>query len=63
MISDKRKKNKRQPDLMDRTRAAVCFVNAGGGTGGDMDTEMYAFLSLFHPEMNEQKKRELCRKP
>ncbi len=52
------KSKKITPSLMEKTRAAVAYVN----TKPQKDLEMYAFLSLFHPEMSEAKKRELCRK-
>lgn len=33
---------------MDRTRAAVALVNADG----TQRTKMFAFLSIFHPELS-----------
>lgn len=47
-----------QDSLMERTRAAVCFLNADiGAHRRGMD--VYGFLSLFHPEMTHAQKREL----
>jgi hypothetical protein len=43
--------------LMERTRAAVCFINARDGKGSRL--EMFGFLSLFHPDMTDQRKREI----
>jgi hypothetical protein len=37
-------------NLMDRTRAAVCYVNARSGYSGDA-LKLAAFLSLFHPDI------------
>lgn len=37
-------------NLMERTRAAVCYVNSRSGYGGDA-LKLTAFLSLFHPEI------------
>ena len=37
-----------RPTLMDRTRAAVALVNADG----TQRTKMFAFLSIFHPELS-----------
>jgi hypothetical protein len=37
-------------NLMERTRAAVCYVNAGSGRANDA-LKLTAFLSLFHPEI------------
>lgn len=39
----------RADGMMDRTRAAVCFVNSGGY--GSEATKMNAFLALFHPDI------------
>lgn len=57
----KKKRTITPPDLMERTRATVALVN-GTGRGSRDDLGMYAFLSLFHPEMSDAKKRELSRK-
>ena len=43
---------------MDRTRAAVCFLNSGSGHNGS-GSKMAAFLDIFHPELSEEKTREL----
>lgn len=48
-----------KPTLMDRTRAAVAYVNTKHGDAAAV--EMAAFLELFHPEMPDDKKRELIR--
>ncbi len=42
-------------NLMDRTRAAVCFVN----TGTSEATKLNAFLAIFHPDMPDDQRREL----
>lgn len=56
-----RKKSNDSDGLMDRTRAAVAYLNTSGPKGNySLDAEMYAFLSLFHPEMDEKTKRELA---
>lgn len=49
----------KKPDLMQRTRAAVCYLNTKRDSA---ELEMYAFLSLFHPEIDEPTKREIARK-
>ena len=51
------KAKKRQPDLMEHTRATVGFLNAGSNRG----EQMYAFLSLFHPKMTHEAKLKLSR--
>ncbi len=43
-------------DLMEHARAAHAFVS-----GGSEQEQMWAFLSVFHPEMSTQEKRELTR--
>lgn len=43
--------------LMDQTRAARCYVDQV--RGGAADAEMAALLALFHPELSEEKRREL----
>ena len=40
----------RADELMQRTRAAVGFLNSGPGTGSQR-SKMNAFLALFHPEI------------
>lgn len=48
------------PTMMDRTRAARAYVNqAKHGDSGDL--EMYAFMAIFHPEVSDDKVRELVR--
>ena len=42
--------------LMETTRAAVCFVNAGSGHGGER-AKLNAFLALFHPEIEPHSPR------
>lgn len=42
--------------MMSRTRAALAFVNGNRGTEA---LKMAAFLAIFHPEMSEEKTREL----
>lgn len=48
-----------KPDLLERTRAAVCLLNSRGGStpGG----EMAAFLDLFHPDMPKQQRLDMIR--
>lgn len=43
--------------MMDRTRAAVGFIN-GPGNGRD-DLKMSAFLDIFHPELSAEQRLEL----
>jgi hypothetical protein len=43
-------------NLMDRTRAAVAYCNTRSGTEA---LKMQAFLSIFHPEMSDEVRREL----
>ena len=43
--------------LMHRTRAAVAFCN----TSNDPATDMHAFMALFHPEVPQERVRELAR--
>lgn len=45
-------------NLMERTRAAVCFVNSGprGSEAGQLN----AFLALFHPEIEPGTPRHLA---
>ena len=42
--------------VMDRVRAARCFLDASRGFDTSGDGERYAFLSLFHPEMTHEQK-------
>lgn len=39
----------RRDHMMERTRAAVCFVNSRNGESNK--TRMNAFLDIFHPEI------------
>lgn len=39
------------PRFMDRTRAAVCYLNTTPD-GGDGPSAMAAFLAIFHPEID-----------
>lgn len=41
-----------KPDMLERTRAAVCYIN----TGASERTELFAFLSIFHPEYSLEKR-------
>lgn len=43
------------PDLMARTRAAVCFLN----TGASESSKLNAFLALFHPEIEPHSMRHI----
>lgn len=58
----KKKKTKRDkgPDLMERTRATVAYIECRDRRSNDRNLELYAFLSLFHPNMSEERKRKLC---
>ena len=50
------------PDkLMERTKAAVCYINStrSGSIQSQAEREMFAFLSLFHPEMSLEQKTKL----
>lgn len=49
------------PDLMERTRAAVCLMNSSYNGWGDNEKELYCFLSLFHPKMSFEKKMKIIR--
>lgn len=46
-----------EPDLMERTRAAVTFLNSQN----DEEMNLWGFLSLFHPEMSNEEKRRFIR--
>ncbi len=48
-----------EPDLMEQTRSAAAYVNSRPNDAG---LEIYAFLSIFHPEMTHAQKRQLSRK-
>lgn len=52
------KKLKPEPDIMERTRATVGLLNSAG-YNGRKDAQMFAFLSIFHPEMSFEKKRRM----
>ena len=49
---------KTEDNLMERTRAEVCYLNAGWS---DKSQEMFAFLALFHPEISLEKRIAMCR--
>lgn len=44
-------------NLMDRTRAAVGYINAQPRSKPAL--ELTAFLELFHPEIPEEKRRQM----
>jgi len=48
----------KKPDIIDRTRAAVCLLNSQWGTKA---SEMFAFLALFHSEIPLAKRIKMCR--
>lgn len=50
-------KTKPKPDLMERARALKELSPVLS-----KEQELYGFLSLFHPEMTEERKRKLCRR-
>lgn len=54
----KAKPKQREPDLMDRTRAAIAYCNAARNE----ELNMFAFLQLFHPEITPDRARQLSRK-
>lgn len=43
---------KNKPDIRERTRAAVAYLN----TGSSERTELFAFLSIFHPEYSLERR-------
>lgn len=43
-------------DLMERTRAAVAYVN----TSNDPGTDITAFMALFHPEVPQDQVRKMA---
>lgn len=45
----------RKHDIVERTRAAVAYLN----TGASERTELFAFLSIFHPEFSLEKRLRL----
>jgi hypothetical protein len=49
-------KKRKQDKIMDRTRAAVAFLNASSSSER---SKAFAFLSIFHPEMSLEKRLEL----
>jgi hypothetical protein len=44
--------------LMERTRAARCYADT---RAHDPGIEMAGFLAIFHPDMDEERRRELVR--
>lgn len=46
--------------MMERTRAAVCYLNTGR-LGGDSPSALYAFMDIFHPEVPEETVRQMVR--
>lgn len=52
-----KKTRTREPDIMDRTRAAVCYVNSRAGSER---IAMFAFLSLMHPEIPLEKRLRMA---
>ena len=59
------KKKKTPPisrdDLMEKARAAVALCNSRENAN-DEETKMAAFLSIFHPEMTDQRRHKLIRR-
>jgi hypothetical protein len=53
-VAAKRKTNK--PSQMEKVRAARAYFE---GCGKIPDIEMYAFLSIFHPDLSHKDKLEL----
>lgn len=50
---------KERVDIIDRVRAVSALSRS---TWGTPENEMFAFLSVFHPEIPLQKRIEMCRK-
>ncbi len=48
-----------QPDMMDRARAARAYLEAGHN---NENLKMFAFLSIFNPEITPERALQLCRK-
>ena len=46
-------------EIMDRTRAAVCYLNATND-GGDGHAAIYAFMSIFHPDVPTETVRQMA---
>jgi hypothetical protein len=61
-MASKAKKKIPGPDMMYRARAFRAGVNIVAPDRGPKreEVEMYAFLSIFHPEISERKRRELA---
>lgn len=49
---------RQDPQIMDRTRAAVGYINTSR-LGRDDPAALAAFMSIFHPEYSEEKVREM----
>lgn len=48
--------------LMDRTKASIAYLNGTNGYGYQAeDRKIFAFLSLFHPEMSLEKRFKIIR--
>jgi len=55
-------KNKTQPSIMERSRAAGCWLNSRRSrrTGEvPKDEEMATFMAIFHPEIKGKKLKDL----
>ncbi len=48
-----------EPDIRDKAKAAVCMLNTMPRK--NKVTEMEAFLSIFHPEIPAEKRKEMSR--
>jgi len=60
-VREARRRDKPSKRKMERTRAAVGFVNSHP-KGRESPSALNAFLALFHPEMDEQARAALVRK-
>lgn len=48
-------------DLMERARAAVCYINTGNRSSeSEKRTEYFAYLSLFHPDIPLEKRLRMA---
>ncbi len=48
----------RTSDIVSRVRAVACLARSRWGTP---ENEMFAFLSIFHPEIPLQRRIRMCR--
>jgi len=53
-----RRKTEPAANIVNRVRAVACLARSSWGTP---ENEMFAFLSIFHPEIPLQRRIRLCR--